>query len=97
MSKNRAKRYNAEFKEQVIARIVKDGHPLASTAKDFGVTEQTVRNWLRVSEERKIPERVRASELEAELKKAQRRIADLEMTNEILKKAAAIFATSNQK
>ena len=97
MTKNRAKRYNAAFKEQVVARVVKDGCAIASTAKDFGITEQTLRNWLRKHNDGQIPEKVRLAELEAELSTARKRIADLEQTNDILKKAAAIFATSSRK
>lgn len=97
MASNTGKRYSPEFKKQVVERAQEEGCSVASTAKDFGLTEQTLRNWMRESRERQIPDKVRLAELEAELQKSKRRIADLEQTNEILKKAAAIFATNNRK
>jgi len=42
-------------------------------------------------------EKLRIMELEAELKAANRRVADLEESATILKKATAIFATQHRK
>ena len=97
MANNTGKRYSPEFKKQVVTRVVEEGCSVISTAKDFGLSEQTLRNWIRETKDRQIPDKVRLAEMEAELQKSKRRIADLEQTNEILKKAAAIFATSNRK
>ncbi len=97
MANNTGKRYSPEFKKQVVARVLEEGGSVAGTAKDFGLSEQTLRNWIRETKDRQIPDKVRFAEMEAELQKSKRRIADLEQTNEILKKAAAIFATSNRK
>lgn len=94
---SKGKRYSSEFKKQVVEQALSEGHTILGTARDFGLAEQTLRNWIQSSRDSKIPEKVRIAELEEELRAYKRRVADLEDTNEILKKAAAIFATPNRK
>lgn len=94
---NTGKRYDTQFKEDIVRLIRVDKRSVASVVKDFGLSEQTVRNWLRESKDKDDPDKVRIAELEAELKAAKRQVADHEMTIEILKKAAAIFVKDNRK
>lgn len=93
----KGKRYNQEFKADITRLINQDGRSVASIVKDFGVSEQTVRNWLKETKDSKDPDKVRIAELEAELKAKDKKLADHEITIEILKKATAIFAQSNRK
>jgi transposase-like protein len=93
----KGKRYNQEFKTDITRLINQDGRSVASIVKNFGVSEQTVCNWLKETKDSKDPDKVRIAELEAELKAKDKRLADHEMTIEILKKATAIFAQSNRK
>jgi len=93
----KGKRYNQEFKADIMRLINQDGRSVASIVKDFGVSEQTVRNWLKGTKDSKDPDKARIAELEAELKVKDKRLADHEMTIEILKKATAIFAQNNRK
>ena len=95
MSKN-GNRYNADFKKKVIAYSRQSGNTIASTAKYFDISDQTLRNWLSQSEERKHSARMRVIQLERELAETKRRLADMELTNEILIKATAIFAANKQ-
>ncbi len=95
--KNTGKRYNDEFKTDIIRLIREDNRPVSSIEKDFGVSEQTVRNWLKSCKDSKDPDKVRIAELEAELKEAKKKLIDKEMTIDILKKATAIFAQNNRK
>lgn len=96
MSKN-GKRYDEQFKNDILRLIQEEGRSVSSVVKDFGVNEQTVRNWLKASQTIRDPQRSRIAELEAELKAKDKKIADQEMTIEILKKATAIFAQNNRK
>ncbi len=91
--KNTGKRYNDEFKTDIIRLIRDDKRPVSSIVKDFGV----IRNWLKSSKESKDPDKVRISELEAELKETKKKLVDSELTIDILKKATAIFAQNNRK
>jgi transposase-like protein len=83
---SKGKRYNQEFKLEIVKLINQDGRSVASVVKNFGVSEQTVRNWLKETKDSKDPDKVRIAKLEAELKARDKKLADQEMTIEILKK-----------
>ncbi|ACL19498.1 transposase IS3/IS911 family protein [Desulfitobacterium hafniense DCB-2] len=85
MSKN-GKRYNQEFKHDIIRLITEENRSVSSVVQDFGVNEQTVRNWLKQTKERQDPIKTKIAELEAELKARDKKIADQELTIDILKK-----------
>ena len=94
---SKGKRYNQEFKADILRLINQEKRSVASIANDFGVSEQTVRNWLKQNRDNKDSEKVRIAQLEAELKAKDKKIADHELTIKILKKAAAIFTQNNRK
>lgn len=94
---NNGRRYDAQFKADA-ARLVKEGgKSVASVAKDLGINPQTLRNWLGEDKKRHSSDKARIMELEAELRAEKRKNTDLAESVEILKKAAAIFATNNRK
>lgn len=78
------KRYDKEFKKEVIKRYMA-GATVAALARETGVAEQTLHKWK--------SELVRTDEGEVDKEKLAMRkeIRDLKMENEILKKAALIF------
>lgn len=82
------RKYDEEFKQQVLKRVF-DGQSVASLARELGVSEGLIHNWKRAALENGTNEASAASIKEnIALKK---RIKELEMENEILKKAALIF------
>jgi transposase-like protein len=91
------RRYDAEFKADAIKMVRESGRSAASVAKDLGINPQTLRNWLGEDKKRESPDKARIMALEAELRAEKRRNADLEESVAILKKATALFATSNRK
>lgn len=95
--KNTGKRYNQEFKADILRLILEEKRPVSGIVKDFGVNDQTVRNWLKESKDKQDPDKVRISELETELKETKKKLADSEVTIDILKKATSIFAQSSRK
>lgn len=85
--------YTAEFKELAVKRI-KGGQSVSMVCKELGLSDQTVRNWVKASAEGKLngaggrvvtPEEMELSRLRAENLRLKRE-------NEILKKATAYFA-----
>jgi transposase len=86
--------FTPEYKEQVARMVVEESRAIPSTAREIGVNEQTLRNWVHdyrrnhVGEEPPltVSERARLRELEKEVR-------ELRLEKEFLGKAAAFFAS----
>ncbi|MET3165306.1 UNVERIFIED_ORG: transposase-like protein [Arthrobacter sp. UYEF10] len=84
--------FPAEFRRDVVAVARKHEAPISQIAKDFGISEATLHNWLKEAD---IEDGSRPGVTEkeaAELMNARKRIRLLEQENEILCRAAAFFA-----
>ena len=94
MKKLPKQEYTAEFKELAVKRV-KAG-PLSNwaVAKELGVGDQTLRNWVKAFDEGKLngagAKVVTAEQMELSRVRAEN--ARLKMENEILKNATAYFA-----
>ncbi len=82
MSKT-GKRYDAEFKASAVKMVKDNGRSIASVARDLGLGEQTLRNWLNNDQKSKTSDAARIMELEAALRAEKRKTADLEETVDI--------------
>ena len=82
-------KYTDEYRRETADYVISTGRPVAEVARELGLNPKTVSRWVLARKGKGAP--ARAAE-EAELKKAQKRIRELEMENEFLKKAAAFFA-----
>jgi transposase-like protein len=81
-----------EFREDVVAIARRREVSFAQIAKDFGISETTVQNWVSKAE---IGEGVKpgvTSTEATELREARKRIRLLEMENEVLRRAAAYLS-----
>ena len=86
------KPYPAEFREDVVRVARKREHLLVQIAKDFGISEATLSNWLKQAD---IEDGVKPGVTEAqaeELRELKKRNRTVEQENEILRRAAAYFA-----
>jgi transposase len=85
--------YTAEFKELAVKRV-RDGQGIAAVAKDLGLIEQTLRNWVKAAKAGKLnpPGAKKVTPEQMELSRVRAENARLKMENEILKKATAYFA-----
>ncbi len=84
--------YPTEFRDDVVAVARRREAPLSQIAKDFGISEATLHNWLKRAD---IEDGVRPGMKQAETEQVRaqrRRIRTLEQENEILRRAAAYFA-----
>jgi transposase len=85
--------YTTEFKELAVKRV-KEGQSVGTVCRELGLSDQTVRNWVKAAAEGKLngaggrivtPEEMELSRLRAENLRLKRE-------NEILRKATAYFA-----
>jgi transposase len=86
--------FTPEYKEQVAKMVVEESRAIPSTAREIGVNQQTLRNW--INDYRRnhagdeppltISDRARLRELEREVR-------ELRLEKEFLGKAAAFFAS----
>lgn len=85
--------YTAEFKELAVKRV-KDGQSVGAVARDLGLIEQTLRNWVKAFEAGKLngPGSKKVGPEEMELSRLRAENIRLKRENEILKKATAYFA-----
>jgi transposase len=85
--------YTLEFKELAVKRA-KSGVSIPALAKELGISEQTLRNWVKAAAAGKLDgaaaRAVTAEEME--LSRLRAEVAKLKRENEIIKKAAAYFA-----
>ena len=89
MAKNQ-KSYTLEFKQQIVELHNKAGKGITELSNEYGVPKGTISTWI------KNLSPVQISDTETvslkEFKALQKKMKELEIENEILKKATAIFA-----
>jgi transposase len=85
--------YTPEFKEGSVQRVM-SGQGIGAVAKDLGLVEQTLRNWVKAAKAGKLnPAGGKTVTVEQmELSRLRAENARLRMECEILKKATAYFA-----
>jgi transposase len=96
MSEKRRK-FSPQFKAEAVQMVIETGKPIAEVARDLGVNDGTLGNWVAAWRDANPEpatalspiERARVSEMEAEIRR-------LRLENEFLKKAAAFFARTPQ-
>ena len=98
VSKFRGK-YTPEFRDTAVRAVVDSSRPIVDVARELGLVEQTLRNWVAAhrekhgggekSDELTVSERARLRLLEKEVR-------ELRMENEFLGKATAFFAKKTQ-
>ena len=88
--KQSRRRYAAEFKEQAVKRVL-SGHAVAAVARELGVGDSLIHNWLARHRQQAGAGAVQAEQA-AEIERLKRLLARREEEVAILKKAAAYFA-----
>jgi transposase len=91
------KKYTQEYKDEAVELVVGSGRPVAEIARDLGINEATLGNWVnRAKQAGKVKDRPLDVDERARLKELEDENRRLRMERDFLKKAAAWFAKENQ-
>jgi transposase len=93
MSQSTMKKYPAAFKERAVKLTVESDQPIAQTARDLGVNENTLHTWSgKYHRTVRQEQEVNDEHLYEALKRLRKANARLKEERDIFKKAAASFA-----
>jgi transposase len=84
-----------EFRDDVVAVARHGDAPLAQVAKDFGISESCLRNWLRRADVYDGHRPGTTTQESTEIRDLRRRLRLVEQENEILRRAAAYLSQAN--
>jgi len=97
MSKSSQKSYSIEFKEQAVQQALTSGIPVSQTARNLEVNENTLHTWIGKYGPKRSTESDSSSEpMYEQLKRLRKENQRLRQERDILKKAAAYFASHSE-
>jgi len=86
MSRKR-RSFTPEYKEEAAKLVIETSRPIAESARDIGINEQTLRNWVNAYRKAHAGEEPPLSVSErAELRELKEEVRELRMENEFLGK-----------
>lgn len=88
--------YTRELREEAVKLVTESGFSISEVGRRLSVSASTIRYWVKANREGKLKEvgkqRRPLTEIEMELARVKRELAEVRMERDILKKAAAYFA-----
>jgi transposase len=91
------KSFSPEFKDEAVKMVIETSRPIARVAKELGINEGTLGNWVNVYRREHAGEEPPLTVNErARLRELERETRELKMENDFLKKAAAYFAKDHR-
>jgi transposase len=94
MAKRKRRSFTAEFKAEVVRKVLSSGKTAGQVARELDLTETAVRHWVKQAQadSGKGPPGVMTTAEKEELAQLRKEVRELREDREILKKAAAFFA-----
>ena len=87
------RKYSKEFKLQAAKLVTEQGFSYDQAAKQVGATGWSVRNWVqKYQDSGELPSKAESQPKIDEIRQLRKELKQLQLENEILKKAAAYFA-----
>jgi len=89
----RRRKFSPEFKEEAVKAVIETSRPIAHVAKELGIVEGTLGNWVNAYRHEHAGEEPPLSVSErARLREAERELRELKQKVAFLEKVAAYFA-----
>jgi transposase len=94
VARRKRRKFTAEFKAEVVALCRQGDRGIADVARDLGLTESSVRNWVRQADtdQGKGADGALTTQEKEEIRLLRREVRQLRMERDILKAATAFFA-----
>jgi transposase len=92
------RQFSLEFKLEAVKLVKGRGVTVAQAARDLDIHENVLRKWIREAEadpQEAFPGKGAMKPEQAEIDRLRKEVAKLKMERDILKKAAAYFATDS--
>lgn len=93
-------KYTREFREEAAKLVVQGGLSVLEASRRLSLSPTTLNNWVKAFKAGKLGDvgkgQRQLSEIEVELARLRRELAEARMERDILKKAAAYFAKESQ-
>ena len=88
--------YTKELREEAVKLVMEGGFSVPEVGRRLSVSPSTIRYWVKADREGKLQEVGKQqrplTEIEMELTRVKRELAEVRMERDLLKKAAAYFA-----
>lgn len=85
------KKYDREFREGAVRIVEESGKPVAQIARDLGVNEGTLGNWVARAREEAEGTRGLSRDDREELKRLRDEVAELRMERDVLKRSVVLW------
>jgi len=90
------RRFSPQFRAEAVQMVIETGKPIAEVARDLGVHDGTLGNWVNAwRRDNPEPDQAISPVERARVKELEDEVRRLRMENEFLKKAAAFFARTH--
>jgi transposase len=85
------RKFDADFKEGAVRLVRETGRPIAQVAKDLGINEGTLGNWVNADKRRRGDGSALGEDERVELARLRRENAELAMERDVLKRSVALW------
>ena len=91
------KKYDREFREGAVRIVEETGKPIAQVARDLGVVEGTLGNWVKQAREGRDGSSSLSKDDYAELQRLRGEVAELRMERDVLKRSVVLWVKEATK
>lgn len=91
------KKYDREFREGAVRIVEETNKPIAQVARDLGVNEGTLGNWVNCAREAAEGTRGLSKDDVEELKRLRAEVAELRMERDVLKRSVVLWVKEATK
>ena len=91
------KKYDREFRDGAVRIVEETGKPIAQVARDLGVNEGTLGNWVKQAREAREGRDGMSKDDHEELKRLRAENAELRMERDVLKRSVVLWVKEATK